>query len=374
MITDLLRGQWSSASNALADRLCRGRYQAQIHLPELPRSEASEAGTVIHALWTGTEPPRQATADEQEKAEALREQEAKVAAGFSSPEAELVRIVERRLWHEFPAVSDDPDGVALKTSGQFDVALVHPEFRRALICDGKSGWLPVTPNPSNLQLRRLAALLWLQLDAREIGVCILKPFGKMEPSCVYVEPGPPSFRCRDGGRRPPKPRPQRAPDGRRGAMPLLPGPGCLPGAPGPGSGGITGRGPAPADDGRAGLDPGAARALFLEREKEVRDWLAARKEEIKALLSERPEAVPGYGLKPGRTTETISDPQEVLDRFCHRLGGTPKAFMKRVAVAKSALKNELRALSSHQGKALEAELDALLAGVRSRNCDERAHH
>ncbi len=112
MITDLLRGQWSSASNALADRLCRGRYQAQIHLPELPRSEASEAGTVIHALWTGTEPPRQATADEQEKAEALREQEAKVAEEFFSPEAELVRIVERRLWHEFPAVSDDPEAWA----------------------------------------------------------------------------------------------------------------------------------------------------------------------------------------------------------------------------------------------------------------------
>ena len=360
-MTDLLRGEWSSASNALADRLCRGRYQAQIPLPELPRSEASEAGTVIHALWTGTKPPREAAAEEMEKAEALREQETRVAVEFFSPDAELVRIVERRLWHEFPAKSDDPDGVALKTSGQFDVALVHTEARRALICDGKSGWLPVTPNHSNLQLRRLAALLWLQLDVREIGVCILKPFGKMEPPCVYTVP---DLR-RSVAEMEDDVRQSHDPDATRtageeqcrycraregcptrlawlsAALPVV-----VP--------------PLPMMAARDWTP--AQRVLFLEREKEVRDWLAARKEEIKALLSERPEAVPGYGLKPGRTTETISDPQEVLDRFCHRLGGTPEAFLRCVEVGKSALKDQVRTITGHKGNALAADLDALLAG------------
>jgi hypothetical protein len=58
------RGEWTSASNALADRLCRGRHLAQRDLPELPGSDESESGIVIHALWTGTGPPREPTADE----------------------------------------------------------------------------------------------------------------------------------------------------------------------------------------------------------------------------------------------------------------------------------------------------------------------
>jgi hypothetical protein len=41
-----LRGGWTSASNALADRLCRGRYQAQRNLPELPSSGKSQASLV----------------------------------------------------------------------------------------------------------------------------------------------------------------------------------------------------------------------------------------------------------------------------------------------------------------------------------------
>jgi len=158
-MTDSHRGEWTSASNALADRQCRGRHQAQLGLPELPATDEREMGTVIHALWTGQDPARKPTADEMEQAETLREQETRLAAEFFGASQGLVRLVERRLWHQFPAVSGAPEREILKTSGQFDVALVQPESRRALILDGKSGWLPVASNPSNLQLRRLAALL-----------------------------------------------------------------------------------------------------------------------------------------------------------------------------------------------------------------------
>src|SRR5215471_14136736 len=79
---DQLRGEWTSASNALADRLCRGRHQAQQNLPELPKSDESDSGSVIHSLWTGTKPRRKPTVDEMEKAQALQEQENSVAAGF----------------------------------------------------------------------------------------------------------------------------------------------------------------------------------------------------------------------------------------------------------------------------------------------------
>jgi hypothetical protein len=104
------------------------------------------------------------------------------------------------------------------------------------------------------------------------------------------------------------------------------------------------------------------RVIFLEREKDARDWLEARKEEIKALLAEKPNAVPGYGLKPGRTLETITDAQEVWRRFGQELGGTLDAFMKCIKLGKTTLKDQVRALSGHKGKALEADLDALLEG------------
>jgi hypothetical protein len=283
-----------------------------------------------------------------------------VAEEFFKTGDGLVRIVERRLWHTFAAWPDDPNQGMLKTSGQFDVALVHPESRRALICDGKSGWLPVSPNPFNLQLRRLAALLWLEIGSQEIGVSILKPFSKTEPPCVYTVPD----LQRSVWEMEEDVRNSHAPNAPRTAgteqcrycraredcparlawlSAVLPA--AVPSLPM-----ISARDWTPAQ-----------RRLFLEREKEAREWLEARKEEIKVLLGKMPDAVPGYGLKPGRTLETIIDCQEVLKRFC-QVGGTLEEFMKCIKIGKTALKEKVRALSGHQGNTLEADMEALLRG------------
>jgi len=319
-MTGQMHRDWTSASNALADRLCRGRHQAQRNLPELPGSEESEAGNVIHALWTGLKPKRTPTAEEIEKAQELREQETMLAKDFFRRGNGLVRIVERRLWHEFAASPDEPESGTLKTSGQFDLALVHPKTRRALICDGKSGWLPVSPNPSNLQLRRLAALLWLELDCQEIGVSILRPSAKLGPPCVYnqAELRRSHWEMEEDVRQSHALNPVRtagleqcrycrARESCPTRLSWLAGalPSTLPVLPM-----VSARDWTPAQ-----------RVLFIELEKEARDWLAARKEEIKALLAETSEAVPGYRLAAGRRLETITDSQEVLKRF-RRLGGT----------------------------------------------------
>lgn len=124
---DSVRGEWTSASNALADRLCRGRHQAQQGLAELPPTEESDTGRIIHALWTGTQPVRNPTPEEAEKAEALTAQERAVAAEFFRNGEEPLRIVERRLWHSFPACPEDPARGTLRTSGQFDVAQGKPK-------------------------------------------------------------------------------------------------------------------------------------------------------------------------------------------------------------------------------------------------------
>ncbi len=355
------RGEWTSASNALPDRLCPGRYQAQIGLPELPPTEESESGRVIHALWTGTKPPRKPMGEEIEKAEALREQEQMVAKEFFGRGEDLVRIVERRLWHELPALNGDSPGGTLKTSGQFDVVLVQPESARALIFDGKSGWLPVSPTSCNLQLRRLAALLWLQLESQEIGVSIVKPFAKPQPTCLYTV----SDLERSVWEMEEDVRQSHLPDAARAAgeeqcrycrarescatrLAWLSGalPSSWPQLPM-----VSARDWSPAQC-----------ALFLEREKDARDWLDARKEEIKTILGEKPDAAPGFGLRPGRSLETITDAQQVFTRFAQRFGGSAERFLNCVRVGKTALTEEVRTLSGHKGKALEADLESLLAG------------
>lgn len=248
----------------------------------------------------------------------------------------------------------------LKTSGRFDVALVRPQSRRALILDGKSGWRPVSPNPSNLQLRRLAALLWLQLDCREIGVCILKPYAEADLPCVYTDDdlGRSVVELEDDVRQSHEPgavrtageeqcRYCRARESCSTRLEWLSAalPASLPPLPMVSAHDWTPK----------------QRVLFLEREKGVRDWLEARKQEIKELLAESPEAVPGYGLRPGRVVETITDSQEVWKRFA-QLGGTIDSFIRCIKVGKTALKEELRALTGQGGKGLEAELQNLLSG------------
>ncbi len=357
---DSVRGEWTSASNALADRLCRGRHQAQQGFAELPPTEESDTGRIIHALWTGTQPLRNPTSEEAEKADALSQQERAVAAEFFGKGEEPLRIVERRLWHSVPACPEDPARGTLRTSGQFDVALVHPASRRALVLDGKSGWLPVTPNPANLQLRRLVALFWLELGCMEIGVCILKPFSRPEPTCIYDVPDlrhsvlemeqdirlshdpdarrtPGLEQCRSCRAR------ESCPERLAWLAPALPVTASLPM--------ISARDWTPAQ-----------RALFLDREKEARDWLDARKEELKALLAERPESVPGYRLRPGHMVETITNVQQVFKRFCKDLGGKPEAFLECTKVGKTALREHVRVLTRHAGKVLEAELERLLEG------------
>ena len=355
------RGAWTSASNALADRLCRGRHQAQNGLPELPQTEESQAGSVLHAVWTATRPAREPGPEEMEKAQALAEQEALVAREFFRNGEELVRRVEHRLWHQFPAWPDEPARGLLKTSGQFDVALVHPESRRALLLDGKSGWLPVTPNPSNLQLRRLAALLWLELGCREIGVCILKPFGRTEPPCVYDEADLEQslLEMEEDVRQSHAPNAVRTAGtqqcrycrAREGCPARLSWLAAVLPSTSPALPMVSARDWSPAQ-----------RALFLEREKDARDWLEARKEEIKVLLAEAPESVPGYYLKPGRLIETITDPQQVWTRFNQNLGGTLDLFIKTIKVGKTALKEQVRVLTGRKGRALDRDLESLLAG------------
>jgi len=372
---DTERGQWTSCSSAEADKLCLGRFKAQKDLPELPAQEWTESGERIHAQWTcnsisGARKLGDLSAEEIDKAEALAEAEDRLVAEYFSPGVKTVRLVETRIWHEWGAYDKSPGAdryKSLQHSGRFDVAHIDMAGRRAAILDGKSGWLEVTQNPSNLQLRELAAMFapWVEQNLgivlQEVAVAILKPFGKPQPPCVYG-PGDLEQALREMEA-------TRAAHNDPGS-PRTPGEAqcrycrarevCLERQQWLAAALPTVCPPLPmisADN----WTP-EQRTVFCERMSAAGKWLEDRKVEIRALLKADPNAVPGYGLGEGRTLETIIDPTEVHRRFIASLGGSTEAFMPAVKVQKGALKDAIRAVTGHKGRELDKDVHALLTG------------
>ncbi len=354
------RGKWTSASNAEADKLCPGRFQAQRDLSEPPTNRDADSGTVVHALWTGSKPHREPTNEEMDKADELLLRESEVSESAGLNPRHCMRLVETRLWHDFPAFVTverlDPNTIPvggavrmLKHSGRFDVALYDSASGRALVLDGKSGWLEVPPPNTNQQLRDLAVLLWLTLSPQEISVNILKPFGRQDASCDYT-----------------------AEDLRRSLLEME---ARVRASNDPNSPRIPGQ--VQCKFCRAALDGKCAehqawlvaalpivcpplpmvsaaqwtplqRSVFCERYSMAAKWIEDRKLEIKNLLQADPSSVPGFGLKDGRNIETITDPQKVFNRFCG-IGGTPESFLRAVNIVKTSLKDEVRTIAEQGG-------------------------
>jgi hypothetical protein len=103
------------------------------------------------------------------------------------------------------------------------------------------------------------------------------------------------------------------------------------------------------------------RAVFLEGLGRAEKWLADCKAKMKELIKGDPNAVPGWALKPGVVRESITDPQEVFNRFSE-LGGSLEQFMGNITVSKGNLKEQVAAVTKSKGKALEAIMDKLTAG------------
>ncbi|NBW21229.1 MAG: DUF2800 domain-containing protein, partial [Caulobacteraceae bacterium] len=101
-------------------------------------------------------------------------------------------------------------------------------------------------------------------------------------------------------------------------------------------------------------------------------WLDAADAAEEAIANLRAQAkdilqsggtVPGWTLKPGRFTESITDPELVAGRF-GMLHKDPeearKAFLRTVSVGKGKLKDEVAKATGEKGKALDARMQALL--------------
>lgn len=351
-MSDDSRGNWTSASSAESDSLCPGKHLAQLGLPEPEASPEAAAGNRIHAALAISNPAGLSSEEVETYDLCKSAEQAFIEDWIGNPKAPPLIYREKRLRFSF-------DGET-RHSGKPDFVLISDG--RAAILDFKTGRAEVAENPRNLQLRDLAVLVARNYSVQEVTVAIIQPYAPKQPPCVYIlddilQAMAEMEKRVKASNNPKSPRVAgevqckycRAkatcqahaawvgvalPDIQPLALPAISAKNWTP----------------------------AQRSLFLDVEKAARDRLEQWKDEIRGLLQEDPNAAPGYRLREGRTTETVTDAQEVFRRFMANVNGTVELFMPCVKLGKTAFKDAVRAATGHKGKALEADLDALLAG------------
>lgn len=342
------RGQWTSASNAEADRLCPGRHKACRSVPEGLPTVYTLRGTLIHKWLAGE--PIELTPEDKDLAEEIREQ-ADVILREQFPDGCTIRF-EERLWMNI--------GV-LKHSGKPD--LLAYDDSKIVILDYKTGFGFVLDSDSNMQLRDLAVLAFHKLVGNDPNRrAKLVRVGKIQPRshgratlCEYnpndlvtalhqmterIEacwnptapriPGP--KQCQFCRARP------TCPEAKATVTALQ-----------------------RVDDAGGELLDGATIARFLDAGKVAKSIIADNEEKAKALLEKNPDAIPGWKLKPGNKVRKVTDPDTVAARFLEI--GEMVNFMKSVEVGIGALKEQVRAATGLKGKALDARVDEMIAGT-----------
>lgn len=167
-MTDPRQGK-PSASQIEQRWLCPGSANAQRGLAEVV-TDVSDDGTKIHAALAGESDPKALESENYTVYEEMNEKLAKSAEmlGFDP----LKFKAEKRLWF-FDEFSGQPDRVYLRDG-------------MAYLPDAKSGFLPVTPAPTNPQLAALAILAIHNYGAARVVVAIIPRFGKVKETAEYT--------------------------------------------------------------------------------------------------------------------------------------------------------------------------------------------
>lgn len=348
------RGQFTSASNAAADRKCPGRFLAQRGLAEIESPDAAH-GRVIHDALArqsgeGLDP------EQYDIYAACLEIELKVVAqffGISDPEI----IANRKPWREKRYWIHWKD--ELQHSGQVDCA--ERMKTRALIIEYKTLAGDVPGSPENAQLRDQACLFDHNNPLlTEIGCVVIQPLVTHKPRITVYN--------REHLMRATKEMHDRVALSNTEGQPRVPGEHqckfCLAAAHGKCPEYNKWAGALVVNDGSL-LDLPVADwspthcAAFLDRMAIAQKWLSTAKDAMKERLKASPDSIPGWTLKPGDKRETIINIQEVFNRFSE-IGGSLTQFMEIVGVGKGDLKKAIATVTKAKGKTLDAELKSVI--------------
>ncbi len=167
-MTDPRQGR-PSASQIEQRWLCPGSANAQRGLPEVA-TDVSDDGTKIHAALAGESDPTSLSQVNRTVYDEMNEKLAKSAEMFGFDPLKFK--AEKRLWF-FDEFSGQPDRVYLRDG-------------MAYLPDVKSGFLPVTPAPTNPQLATLAILAIHNYGVARVAVAIIPRFGKVKETAEYT--------------------------------------------------------------------------------------------------------------------------------------------------------------------------------------------
>lgn len=322
------------------------RLKRSLNLPRQPDSEDAASGTRCHSAYAGETSVKLTDDEEISVARAVRMTDTLAAElGFTAPP-----IMERRLY------------CGTSFSGQPD--RIYIDGKRAFVPDAKFGRNAVEDAESNKQFRGYVALVaynWPELTEiyvapiqpwvsnnpvpalygiEEIGQTLAEVFGAIGKSDREDAPRIPGKHCKycplQG---------VHCPESRHASFAPV-----LANAPE----GIT---PAAI----AGTLTNETLASYLARIPQAEDVFEAIRAEAKRRLHEDPASVPGWTLKPGRITETITDPEAVFAR-AEKLGVTQKAFLAALTVGKEKLKAVIKQATGLKGKDLDIMLDSVTLG------------
>jgi len=350
------RGEFTSASNALADSLCAGRHLSQRGCADIKTEDATH-GTKIHNSLAKQDPAG-LDVEQVDTYEACNEIATKMVEKYFGEGATPPVIRETRCWIYWA------DG--LRHSGQIDA--VFRSGTKALILEYKTLNSDIPGSPKNMQLRDQVCLFdTCNPLLSEIAVCVIQPLATHSPElCVYQRQD--INRAREQlylrvaeSNKPNAPRTAgeaqckfclfrlKCPEHNKWAGSMVVAQSQMDVVPD-----IIDR---PVVEWTPQM-----RVVFLDRMPIAQKWLDDCKAEMKRLLAENPDAIPGYELKAGNKRETVTNPQGVFDRFSAR-GGTLEQFMACISVAKTKLKEQLAAVTKSKGKKLAGELEELTAGL-----------
>lgn len=352
------RGMWTSASAAHYDLLCPGRHLAQqkaITLQQVPQDDTTLAdmGTRIHEALAVSNPTGLEVKETElyDSAHQIEVSLLKQVFGVDVEPARLKGVRQQRLWIKCGAVQH---------SGEPDV--IHRMGPRMLIIDYKFGSGDVPESPRNQQLRDLSVLAWYNTPLlTEIYVAIIQPLATHKPElCRYtkaeIEQSKMLLEQRvKESNNPEAPRMAGATQCKWCKARLI----CQ-----EYQKWATKESPLPVPLTESPLAQwtGEQWAAFLEARAVVEDWIKTAVAQAERVLTEDPQAIPGYALVPGNVVEKIVDAQGVFDRF-QRVGGTLDEFMQCMSVYKSKLMPFVKAHTNTKGQALQEQMEKLVAGL-----------
>lgn len=352
------RGGWTSASNAPSDALCPGRHLAQRGLPDVD-TEDSNFGTQIHeALKLGDS--KGLDSDQLSIYDGCEEITNKlILEKFGINATKVERVKERRFWWR------SGDG-KLHHSGQVDLLVKLGE--EALIVEYKTLPGEVEGAATNEQLRDQVAMAAGSLKLKEVDVAVVQPLVSYNPTvCRYdvlsiaraqidmvnrVKASNDPSSKRVAGQAQCKYCKARFTCKEYHSLVTVSAPVSM-------SSLVI-----PVDQ----WTP-SQRALFCERMPIAQKWLEECKQQLKRMLKDNPEAIPGWKLGEGKLRKPITNPSELHSRFIAN-GGTTEQFLACVTIGKGDLEKQVREFSQLKGKGLKAKIDELLAGIVDEKRDE----